>query len=121
MLASHAVALAAVQGVCKGDMAGVKDETVANAQSVTPVGAFMVQEFLLNETSPISESEEMHKEIIGRITIGGRPAQARGGREYVLTCFFLRYLPFIYLFRLLACQCLAASVFYGQEYTGNLF
>ena len=58
-------------------MAGVKDETVANAQSVTPVGAFMVQEFLLNETSPISESEEMHKEIIGRIHHRGTTCSRR--------------------------------------------
>ena len=71
VLASHAVALAAVQGVCKGDMTGVKDEAVVNAQSVTPVGAFIVQELLLNKTSPMSE--EMRREVIGRITIEGRP------------------------------------------------
>jgi len=46
VLASHAITLATLQGVSKGDMTHVREDAVKNAASVTPVGAFIVQQLL---------------------------------------------------------------------------
>ena len=46
VLATHAITLATMQGISKGDMTDLGDDAVLNAQSVTPVGAFIVRELL---------------------------------------------------------------------------
>jgi len=45
-LASHAIILAVVQGVSKGDMTDVARDAVKNAKSVSPVSAFVLRKFL---------------------------------------------------------------------------
>ena len=46
MLASHAITLAVLQGVFKGDMAHVGHDAVENAQSMTEVGGLIVHKLL---------------------------------------------------------------------------
>jgi len=44
VLASHALTLAAVQGVIKGDFSKFKEDAVKNAEAMTPVGGFVVRQ-----------------------------------------------------------------------------
>mmetsp|Transcript_49736 Transcript_49736/g.99853 ORF Transcript_49736/g.99853 Transcript_49736/m.99853 type:complete len:112 (-) Transcript_49736:207-542(-) len=39
LLSAHAFTLAVVQGVLKGDLQNVKEDTLANAEAITPVGS----------------------------------------------------------------------------------
>jgi len=56
VLATHAITLATMQGISKGDMTDLGQDAVLNAQSVTPVGAFIVHE-LLKENERVCTSD----------------------------------------------------------------
>ena len=43
-VASHAFALAAIQGALKGDFQNFKQDAARNAESMTPVGGFVVRQ-----------------------------------------------------------------------------
>jgi len=46
VFASHAITLAAIQGMSRGDMARIGDDAVKNSESVTPLGAVIVRRLL---------------------------------------------------------------------------
>ena len=46
MLSMHALLLATATGVANGDMQNVREDAVKNAESVTPVGAFLLNKHL---------------------------------------------------------------------------
>eukprot|EP00961_Rhodomonas_salina_P044376 596143-Rhodomonas_salina.2 len=45
-LAAHSFTLAAIQGVLKGDLRDVTKDALANAETVTPVGAHFMREHI---------------------------------------------------------------------------
>ena len=58
-LAGNAVTLAALQGVARGDLKDVRKDAVANASSVTTVGAFILREYLMSDAAMQDDRESL--------------------------------------------------------------
>jgi len=57
LLAGHALTLAAIQGAAKGHLRGFKEDAVANAEAVTPLGALVLRQHVLNNEVARGDAE----------------------------------------------------------------
>ena len=81
--ACHAVSLAVLQGVARGDLKNVRRDAVQNASSVTPVGGLLVHEYFMRDEGARDDSNakakiKEYEEVLEQFESAEAKAQGTG-------------------------------------------